>query len=155
MAKAKDRYALRVQQGQFVPADRSTQLRLREKGFRTGDLVFVEFRRPRNPKFHRLAHQLGWLCTDNIEAFEGMDPHKVLKRLQLEARVGCDEMAIVVPEVGACLHLIPRSLSYESMDQSEFYEVMQGFCRHISKRYWPGLDPQQIEDMAGAMIDET
>ena len=154
MAKAKDRYALRVQQGQFVPADRATQLRLREKGFRAGDLVFVEFRKPRNPKFHGLAHQLGVLCSENIDAFEGMDPHRVLKRLQLEARVGCDEMAIIVPGFGKCLHLIPRSLSYESMDEAEFYEVVKGFSRYISSHYWPSLEPEQIEKMIGVMIDE-
>lgn len=154
MAKRPERFPLRVQQGCFIPADRSTQLRLREKRYNNGDLVFVEIRKPRNPKFHRLAHALGELCAENIEAFHGVEPHKVLKRLQLEAKLGCEEMGIVVPGYGKCLHLIPRSLSYESMDQGEFYEVMKGFCRYIAEHYWPTLTPEQIEDMSGAMIDE-
>lgn len=152
--KRRERFALRVQRGCFIPADRATQMRLREKRFGTGDLVFAEFRKPRNPKFHRLAHQLGALVAGNIESFEGMDPHRVLKRLQLEAKVGCEEMAIIVPGFGKCLHLTPKSLSYESMDQAEFYEVMQGFCRYIAEHYWPSLEPEQIEEMAGVMIDE-
>lgn len=149
-----ERFPLRVVRGAFQPADRSCQARLRDKGFKTGDLVFVEFRKPRNPKFHRLAHALGQLCADNIEAFESMDPHRVLKRLQIEAQIGCDEMAIVVPGVGKCLHLIPRSLSYESMSEDEFHEVIAGFCRHISKQYWPTLTPEAVEQMAGVMINE-
>jgi len=152
--KKPERFPLRVVKGAFQPADLSCQARLRDQGFTPGDLVFVEFRKPRNPKFHRLAHSLGQLCAENIEAFEGMDPHRVLKRLQIEAQIGCEEMAIVVPGLGKCLHLIPQSLSYESMDETAFYEVMKGFCRYIAEQYWPTLDAQQIEDMSGVMIDE-
>lgn len=150
-----ERFPLRVQPGAFIPADASCQARLREKGLRTNDLVFAEFKKPRNPRFHRLAHALGQLCADNIEAFEGMDAHRVLKRLQLEAQIGCDEMAIVVPGVGKCLHLIPRSLSFESMSEDEFHEVVAGFCRHIASQYWPTLEPGQIEEMATVMVGES
>lgn len=149
-----ERFPLRVVKGAFTPADPSCQARLREKGFKSGDLVFVEFRKPRNPRFHRLAHALGRLCSDNIEAFEGMDAHRVLKRLQIEAQIGCDEIAIVVPGIGKCLHLIPRSLSFESMSEDEFHEVVSGFCRQIAKHYWPTLTPEKIEEMAGVMVNE-
>ncbi|WP_165856750.1 DUF1367 family protein [Marinobacter sp. JSM 1782161] len=150
-----ERFPLRVKKGGFVPADVSARARLRDKGFRTGDLVFVEFRKPRNPRFHRLAHALGRLCSENIDAFTGMDPHQVLKRLQIEAQIGCEEMAIVVPGVGKCLHLIPRSLGFESMDDGEFHEVIAGFCRHIAKNYWPTLEPEKIEEMAGLMVGDS
>lgn len=149
-----ERFPMRVDQGCFVPADLSCQMRLREKGFRTGDLVFMEIRKPRNPRFHRLAHALGQLCSENLEAFEGMAAHNVLKRLQLEAQIACDEMAIIVPGVGKCLHLTPRSLSFESMDESEFKEVIAGFCQHIVKHYWTTLTPEQVEDMAGVMVSD-
>jgi hypothetical protein len=149
-----ERFPLRVVKGAFQPADLSCQARLRDKGFKTGDLVFVEFRKPRNPKFHRLAHALGQLCAENIEQFESMDPHRVLKRLQIETQIGCEEMAIVVPGVGKCLHLIPQSLSFESMDEGSFREVIAGFCRHIAKQYWPSLEPEQIEEMAGVMVND-
>lgn len=149
-----EKYALRVVKGGFQPADQTTSARLRDRRLSTGDLVFAEFKKPRNPKFHRLAHQLGHLVAENIEQFEGMPAHKVLKRLQIEAKVGCEEMAIYVPGIGQCLHLTPLSLSFESMDEGEFHEVMQGFCRHIAATYWPSLKPEQIEQMAGVMVNE-
>lgn len=149
-----ERFPMRVDQGCFVPADRSCQMRLRERGFKTGDLVFIEIRKPRNPRFHRLAHALGQLCAENLEAFEGMAAHTVLKRLQLEAQIACDEMAIIVPGVGKCLHLTPRSLSFESMDEGEFKEVIAGFSRHIVRQYWPSLTPEQVEEMAGVMVND-
>ena len=155
MSKKPDRIALRVQKGAFIPADATSQSKLKDRGYHTGDVVFGDIRKARNPGFHRLAHQLGQLCADNIEAFEGMDAHKVLKRLQIEAQIGCEEMAIIVPGVGKCLHLIPQSLAFESMDEGQFHEVIRGFCRYIAKQYWPTLDAEQIEEMSQVMVGEA
>jgi hypothetical protein len=152
--RAKPRYALRVVKGGYAPADQSTAARLRES-HRVGNLVFAEFSKPRNPGFHRLAHQLGGMLAENLDAFDGMDAHKVLKRLQIEARVGCDEMAIIVPGVGKCLHLIPRSLSYESMSEDEFHKVIADMCKHVSRTYWPTCTPEQVEQMASVWVEAT
>lgn len=148
------RFPLRVIKGGFAPADGSTAARMRERGYRVGDLVFAEFKKPRHPGFHRLAHQLGTLVAENIDAFEGMDQHKVLKRLQYESGVGCEVMSVRVPGLGAAEVRIPLSLSFESMDDGEFREVMRGLCRHIAAEYWPDLEPEQVEDMAGVMVGE-
>mgnify|MGYP001024520769 CR=1 FL=1 len=148
-----ERFALRVTKGAFIPADTSTAGRLRGRGYHTGDLIFAEFKKPRNPKFHRLAHQLGILCAENLDAFDGWEPHAVLKRLQIEANVGCDEVALLMPGVGPCMYRVPKSLSYESMDEGEFNEVMRGLCRHIASVYWKGVDPQAIENMADCMVE--
>lgn len=89
-----ERFALRVVKGGFLPADGTTLARLRARNYAIGDLVFAEFKRPRSPGFHRLAHALGTLFVQNIEAFEGLDAHSCLKRLQLESGVGCDEIGL-------------------------------------------------------------
>jgi hypothetical protein len=149
-----ERFALRVVKGGFQPADSTTASRLRTRAYSVNDLVFAELKKPRNPKFHRLAHVLGLLCAENLEAFTGMDPHGVLKRLQIEANVGCDEIALQFPGIGPCVYRVPRSLSYESMDEGQFREVMRGMCRHIAAQYWKTLSPEQIEQMAGAMVQE-
>lgn len=150
-----ERFALRVRKGGFDVADAVTASRLRARSYSVGDLVFVEIKKPRNPRFHALAHQLGTLCAQNLDAFEGMEAHDVLKRLQVESGVGCDEMAIRAPGLGMLLHRIPRSLSYESMDEGEFREVMRGLCRHIAATYWPSCTPEQVEQMAGCMVQEA
>lgn len=143
-----ERHALRVIKGGFAPADGGTANRLREKGVRIGDLVFVEMKKPRNPKFHRLVHAFGEILVQNIEAFEALNSHSVLKRLQIEAGVGCDEMAVIFPGIGPCTYRIPRSLSFESMDEGEFSEVFEGFCRHVCKAYWPSMTPEAVEELA-------
>lgn len=179
-----ERFALRVVKGGFQPADASTVSRLRARKMNVGELVFAELKRPRNPGFHRLAHALGTLFVQNIEALDALDSHTVLKRLQLESGIGCDEVMVpahtVWPRVvewvgqnigepfavvlragldaiGAKATLIPvrvpRSLSFESMDQGEFNAVVAGICHHVSQTYWPTLTAEQIKSMADAMVE--
>jgi hypothetical protein len=149
-----EKFPLRVIKGGFAPADPSAASRLRDRGYRVGDLLFVEFKKPRNPRFHRLAHAFGRLMAENVDQFEGMDAHRVLKRLQWESGEGCEEMGVMVPGVGHALVRIPLSLSFESMDEGSFKEVFRGLCRHVAEHYWPSLTAEQIEDMAGVMVGE-
>lgn len=152
----KERYLLRVRDdGSFVPDDEHTRARLREKRYKTGALVAAELYRARNPGFHRLAHAFGMLVRDHIDGFEHLDAHKVLKRLQLEAGAGCDELMLQVPGVGPVPYKIPRSLSFESMDEAEFRQVFKAMCEHVSKTYWPSLSADEIEELAAAMPEEV
>ncbi len=64
-----------------------------------------------------MAHALGSLIAENIEAFPGQDAHGVLKRLQIEGNIGCDEIAVIFPGIGPCSYRIPQSLAFESMDE--------------------------------------
>ena len=143
-----ERIALRVAKGCLAPADSLSEARLRAKGYAIGDVVFAEIRKPRNPAYHRLAHALGALVAGNIDEFEGMDPHAVLKRLQLESGIGCEAIAYKINGM-AIVQSIPVSLSFESMDNGEFREVFVGMCRHLSKAYWPTATADEI----AAMVD--
>lgn len=148
MKKKPERILFRVSKGSLVPGDDLALARLRARGYKVGDWVTAEIRKPRNPKFHRKAHALGRLLAENIDAFTGMNPHAVLKRLQLESGVGCESVAIYVPGVGMCEHRQALSLSFENMDEGEFEETYTGLCQHIVARYWPGLGQAAIEEMS-------
>lgn len=150
----RERIYLRVAKGALVPADPCAESKLRERNYRIGDLLVADLKKPRNPKFNRLVHQLGQLVVANIEAFSGLDAHTAIKRLQIEGKVACDEIGIHVPGYGMLIQFIPRSLSFESMDEGEFNQAAKGICRTIAERYWPTLTPEQIEDMAGCMVEE-
>jgi hypothetical protein len=150
----KPRYALRVIKGGYAPADSSTAALLRG-GHRVGDLVFVEFTKPRNPKFHRLAHQLGGMLAENLEAFENTGWHQVLKRLQIEGDIGCDHIALNFPGIGPVEYRQARSLSYESMDEGEFKAVIAAMCQYVAKAYWPSCTPEQVEAMASCWVEAT
>jgi hypothetical protein len=152
-AKKPERLLLTVAKGTLVPADGYTVARLRARGFNLGDEVHAVLTKSRNPKFHRLVHSFGQVLVENIEAFEDLDGHRVLKRLQIEGNIGCDEVALIFPGLGPTSYRVPRSLSFESMDEGEFHETFRQFSRYVSKTYWPTMTPEQIEQMAGFMPD--
>ena len=155
MSKRPDKIALRVVKGSLIPADSLAAAKLRNRAYAIGDVVFAEIKKPRNPKVHRLAHALGQILVENIEAFAELDGHRVLKRLQIESGIGCDEMAIHVPGVGQCLHRTPQSLSFESLDEAQFRQIFSGLCRHVAEHYWPEMTEEQIEQMAEVMPTEA
>lgn len=151
--KRPERVMLRVIKGGLAPADRFSQSMLRARGYKVGDIVAGEIRKPRNPGFWRLAHAFATLVSENIDQFAGMQAHAVLKRLQWEGNIGCEELGVNVPGVGMAVVRMPQSMGFESMEDGEFHEVMRAFCNHVSKTYWKDLEPEQIEQMAGCMVD--
>lgn len=143
--------------GVLVPADPLSQARLRAKAYRMGDVVRAQLKKDRNPGFHRLAHRIAALVGENVDGFEGLDAHAVLKRLQLESGAGCDEVAVLDADDDSPFHLdrhptrvvrVPRSLSFDVMDEAEFQSVMRSICEHIVRAYWPDTTVEDIEDMA-------
>ena len=149
-----ERLAFRVTPTGLEIADTFSAARFKAKGLNAGDLVFAEIRKPRNPGYHRLAHALGQIVADNLDEFEGMDSHATIKRLQLEAGIGCEAIAYKVNGM-SIVQSIPLSLSFESMDQSEFESVFMGICRHLAKAYWPSATADEIAAMAEVMPAEA
>lgn len=145
---------LRIIQGGLVPADAYAQSQLRNKKLKIGDVVKVDIRKLRSQKFNRLVHRIGQLCAANIDEFVGLDAHTCIKRLQIEGRIACDEIGVMVPGYGMVIQFIPRSMSFETMDEAEYHDCAKQICRLIADRYWKGLEPEQIEEMAESMVDE-
>lgn len=150
----KERIYLRVIKGGLVPADDYAASRLRDKDYKVGDVLAAKLTKLRNPRFNRLVHRIGQLVVENIEAFDGLDAHTAIKRLQMEGRIACDEIGILVPEYGMVVQVIPRSLSFDTMEEGEYHEVARAICRLIAKRYWQTLAPEQIEQMAESFVKE-
>lgn len=151
----REKVYLRVSKGALVPADPYAASILRERGYHMNDLLAADLIKPRNPKFNRLVHQLGQLVVANIEAFSGLDAHTAIKRLQIEGKVACDEIGVLVPNYGMVIQFIPRSLSYQSMDEGEYQQAARGISRTIAERYWTDATPEAIEQMASCMIQEA
>ena len=150
----RERILLRVERGALVPADAHSQQRLREKGYRVGDVLAAELAKPRSPGFWRLAHRIGTLCVQNIEAFSGLSPHQAIKKMQFDTGLWCDITETEIPGLGVLVSKRPRSLAFESLDQGEFYELMKGLCRHIAETYWPHMTPEAVQEMAESFVEE-
>lgn len=147
----RETFLLRVTKGALVPDDEHTQARLRAKGYHVGDVLSATLRQARNPGFHRLAHAFGRLCADNTDRFTGMDAHSVLKTIQFEADIACERMRVNLDALGMVEVRIPKSLSFESMDEGEFKEAFRAMCNHVAEKYWADCTPEEIQAMASAM----
>lgn len=155
MSKKPEKLPLRVIKGGLVPADGYVSQRLRERGYKVGDTLMAILTKPRNPKFNRLAHRIGTLCVKHLPGFGSLTAHSSLKRIQWEANIACEEIGVMMPNIGIVPLRLPESLAFDQMDESVFHEVVKGICRHISFKYWPDLTPAQVEEMADTMVDEA
>jgi len=137
--------------GALVPRHQIDRRLMRERAYRVGDDLRADLKKPRNVKFHRMVHALGGILADNIEAFHGMDCHAVIKRLQRESGICCEEQEVDIPGIGKLVIKVAMSLSFDDMDEGAFYQLWQGICRHVVTKYWPDFTEEQISEMTELM----
>lgn len=121
--------------GALVPAHPIDARLLRERKFVVGKEVRAEMKQPRNAKFLRLAHAVGFLLADNVEKFRDMSGHEALKAVQLEAGVMCEMKEIDLGEFGKVMVKQPRSIAFDEMQEDEFREFFDGITAYIGEHY--------------------
>ncbi len=108
-------------------------------------LHWVTTHRPRSPRFHRAVHKLCGMLAEHLQKFTGMDAHNVLKVLQLEAKLYCDTFLLTVPGFGTVMHLVPQSISFDSMDEAEFRQFYKTLADHVALTHWPEFSLDLLE----------
>jgi hypothetical protein len=152
MAAKKPRYAAVVTENGFEVISPWTRQQLKDKGYRPGDDVGLEIYKVRNARFLNLVHQFAVVMSDNLDDFTGIEAHKIIKRIQLEGGIACDEMALR-GDFGIVYHRVPQSIAFDQMEEGDFRTMFREMARYVSGKYWPSLRPEQIEQMAGFMPD--
>lgn len=131
--------------GALVPRYGCDVREMRARKYNVGTELRAELKKPRNPKFHRLAHALGQLVVDQVEGFDDLSAHDALKRLQRESGIQCESQEIELPGFGKLTANVARSMAFDELDEGEFAELFEGVVRHIRAKYWPTLTDDQIE----------
>ena len=121
---------------------------MQARKYHVGDEIRAELSKPRNVKFHGLAHALGQLVVDQIEGFSDLNAHDALKRLQRESGVQCESQEIELPGVGKITLNVARSIAFDEMDEGEFSELYNGVLEHIKRTYWKGMTEDAIAAFA-------
>jgi hypothetical protein len=141
--------------GALVPSCDLDRHLLKQRRVAIGKEYRVGVEQARNSKFHRLVHALGRLVSENVDAFSGLSCHAVIKRLQREAGVFCEEQEIEIPGIGKLVVKVAQSIAFDCMDEADFHELYSAICRHVAATYWPELDEEAVEAMAGLMPVEA
>jgi len=121
--------------GALVPANDIDARLLRERKFHTGREVRAELKQPRNPAFHRLAHAIGHLLVENVEAFRDMDAHGAIKALQAKTGVCCEPLEIDLGSLGKVTAQVARSLAFDEMAEDEFKQLFEAVTAYIGEHY--------------------
>lgn len=114
-----------------------------------GKDVFVTVRAPRNPKQHRLAwalaNKLSQCCEELPDAESAMDFLKIKARhVKIVHNPGTDHV-----------FLVPKSISFASVDQSAFNRLFNRMVWIVCNEIVPGLDEGQLRDEIEAMTAGT
>lgn len=132
--------------GAFVPKSDADNHYLRERGYKNGETIRAVFNKPRNERFNRLVHGMGHIIVENLEGYENLRSHEAIKKLQVEAKVHCD--VEVLEFDGMVLHrYIPKSISYDSMDEHTFQSFWMECCNFLIEKHWHNLNEDQLTDM--------
>lgn len=132
--------------GALVPESIISQREMRERALKTGDVIRCELRKKRNPKYWRLVHALGGLLADQAEGYEGLTQHKALKKLQADAGVECDVEMFELGDLGTVQRKVPRSLSFDELDEQAFDAAWALMVKHASTCLH-GLDEETIQQL--------
>lgn len=138
--------------GVLVPLTAMDRRAMRTRKYHIGTELRADLKKPRNPRFWRLFHQIGIYVAENVEGFPE-DAHEAVKRLQRESGVACEELETELPGVGKLLIKQARSLNFDVMDDGEFTQVYKAICRYVCEKYRTEMDEDQFAAMIEAMGD--
>lgn len=109
----------------------------------------VEARRARNPKFHRKLFALLNLVVQNTDRYPSVD----VLLFGLKIAVGhCD---ILIGTDGTSKFFMPKSISFESMDQIAFDAFYDRAIDVICRCILPGTDSDALRAEVEQMISPT
>ena len=105
--------------GNLVPADAEAEEVVNK--WKVGASYSLAYAPARNPQFHRMVFAVAQMVCDNApdgSYWSGKDAYHFIKAVELSNGF-TDEMIDCAGEV----HLIPKSIAFENMDQAEFKKL--------------------------------
>ncbi|MBK5645828.1 MAG: hypothetical protein I4N51_00940 [Acinetobacter sp.] len=132
--------------GAFVPNSDEDKNYLRERQYREGERIRAVLTKPRNERFNRLVHGMGHLIVENIEGYESLRAHDAIKKLQSEGRIHCSIETLSVEGMDIQRY-VPKSISFDSMDEHSFQDFWNQCCKYLIEKHWPTLDEDALTEM--------
>lgn len=131
-----------------TPADHDawTKFRRRLETMKPGTWVRMEWARPRNGRFHRKFFALLQLVAENSETYNTTEKALVAVKLV----TGHFDL-MLHPETGEIMQ-IPRSISYDSMEQDEFDRFYSAAIDGVLQHILPHLDKERAERLIDMIV---
>jgi|GEM_PF-1675346 len=132
-----------------TPADHEawSKFRRRLETMKPGTWIRMEWARPRHGKHHRKFFALLQLVAENSETYDTVE--KALVAIKLVTGY-CDP--VIHPETGELLP-VPRSISYDSMEQDEFDKFYSAAIDGVLRHILPHLDEEKAERLIDMIVE--
>lgn len=112
-----------------------------------GSAVSVEIKRPRNIQMHKLYWALIGIVHENQDRYE------TTEQLHSAIKIAAGHYDLLTMPSGQ-EYKIPKSISFEKMDQTEFSQFYDRVCDLVAKHFLPGVNVQalkaEVQQMIGA-----
>lgn len=132
--------------GYLVPADAEAESVC--KKWKCGQIFSLTYAPARNPQFHRMVFAVAQMVCDNApdgSYWSGKDAYHFIKAVELSNGF-TDEMIDCAGEV----HLIPRSIAFENMDQAEFKKLFDPLVSEAARIL--GISEQDVLSNMGDRV---
>ncbi len=140
-------YLVKTPSGHLVPASVDDRLKLRT--LKPGDMLPVRIRHPRNGDHHRKFMSLVSFVAANHPRYRDMPLdggiERVLTKLKLETGHYDHH---VLAETGELVYM-PRSISFEDMDEGEFVVWSKSAREYVYAHLLPGFTDRDKVRLAG------
>lgn len=124
-----------------------TKFRRGLERMKPGTWLRMEWARPRHGKHHRKFFALLQLVADNSEVYDTAEKALVAVKLV----TGHFDL-MVHPETGEILQ-IPRSISYDSMEQGEFDAFYSAAIDAVLRHILPTMDRERADQLMDVIIE--
>jgi len=128
----------------FVPGEEDGLKAL--KSVKDGEGILVHVHAPRNIKHFRKAWVLAKKVADNTDLLDKDDAMEFLKIRARHVRFIAD------PDTGE-VHIIPKSISWESLSVEHFNRVYDRFIHIIVTQIMPGIEEKALRKEIDDIID--
>jgi len=118
------------------------------KKIQPGKCILVESKQPRNPGYHRKFFSLLKFVFDNTEKFESIT--EILIHIKIKMGYYIER---IQPDIG--IVYIPKSISFDSMDQVKFKKFYSKAIDIIMQDIIVGIDKRILEDVINGVISYT
>lgn len=121
----------------LAPADDAAAAVLRRIDL--GTVMLADVRRPRNLS----AHRRWWALVNMIYANSDIYPSPDVAHCHLKLLAGCAD-AVALKGTGEIV-MVPKSMSFSAMDETEFQAVWQRAVKAVVERILVGVTEPEIE----------
>jgi len=109
-----------------------------------GDMVTAEVKRPRSNELHAFYFHLLRMVHENSEWVQERWPDFETFRERIQMQAGYFEEVV---NFSGKVSYRPKSVSYSSMDQDEFLDLVNKVKGIIIKHIWPNLTHDELDRM--------